>query len=346
MRIYRDIIRSAWHVLWRYPWLWPFGLLAAAAGNGGEFSSLISKVDTIANQASLLTGLRQAVLSHRFEQNLTDLGYSLSQRPLATAGSFVLLGVVALLIIWLVIVSQAALIHGSGSLAAGQPTTFTKSAEAGNRHFWPILFLNVLARFATYLVMAVAVLPFLISFLAQPNAASSLDSLIIISFLIFVPLAIIISFILKYAAISVVLEDSRWWVALSRAVNLFFRNWLVSIEMAGVLFTANLVLSMAVFALTANTLLGLPFSYYLTNFSAVTFLRYLPALLLVIAAGAWFSTFSYAAWTILFKRLRMGEVSPKLLRLAGDVPEYLSRFMGPLPSAAKTKSSSKPRRSR
>ncbi len=332
MRIYRDIIRSAWHILWRYPWLWPFGLLAAAAGNGGEFGILVSKVDAIAQQASFLTGLRQAIVSHRFEQSLTDLGYSLSQRPLVTFGAFLLLGLVALIIVWLIIVSQAAIISASGSLAANKASSFTQAALTGNRHFWPILLLNVLARLATYLIMAVAVLPFIISFLAQPNAASSLDSLVLISFIIFVPLAVIISFILKFAAISVVMENAPWWEALSRAVNLFFRNWLVSLEMAGIIFAVNLVMSMAVFMLTANTLLGLPFSYYLTSFSFVTFLRYLPAMLLILAAGTWFSTFTYAAWTVLFLRLRSGQLIPKLLRLTDEVPEYMGRWLGPASS--------------
>lgn len=346
MRIYRDIIRSAWHILWRYAWLWPFGLLAAVSGNGGEFSAVISKVNTVAQEAGFLTGLRQAIISNEFEQALSGLGNSLSARPLATAGIFILFGVVALLVVWLIIVSQVALIQGTSSIQEGKPSSFLRVAETGNRHFWPILFLNILARFATYLMMAIALLPFLISFLAQPNASSSLNSLVVISFLIFVPIAIIVSFILKYAAISVVLEDSRWWVALERAVNLFFRNWLVSLEMAAVLFAANIVLSIAVFSLTANTLLALPFSYYMTNFSIVTVLRYLPAMLLIVAAGAWFSTFSYAAWTILFRKLQAGTITPKLLRLTTDVPEYMDRWMRPSISATKAKPVSRSRRSR
>lgn len=347
MQIYRDIIRSAWRILWRYPWMWPFGLLAAAAGNGGEFGILVSKVDTIAQEASFLTGLRQAIVSHRFEQSLADLGYSLSQKPLVTFSTFLLMGLVALIVVWLIIVSQAAIIGASGNLVANKEYSFTKAAAAGNRHFWPILLLNVLARLATYIIMAVAVLPFIISFLAQPNASSSLDSLVLISFIIFVPIAIIISFILKFAAISVVMENAPWWEALSRAVNLFFRNWLISLEMAGIIFAVNLVMSVAVFMLTANTLLGLPFSYYLTNFSFITFLRYLPAMLLILAAGTWFSTFTYTAWTVLFLRLRSGQLVPKLIRLTDEVPEYMGRWLGPVSSPAKSaKPTARPRRAR
>jgi hypothetical protein len=346
MQIYRDILRSAWHILWRHPWLWSFGLLAAAAGNGGEFSAIISKIDTLSREAGFLTSLRQAIISHRFEQSLADFGYALSQKPLATAGVFVLMGIVALIIIWLIIVSQAALIRAAGSLDSGVDTSFTRAAEAGNRHFWPILFLNILARLATYLVMAIAVLPFIISFLAQPDSPGSLDPLILISFIIFVPVAIIISFILKYAAVSVVLENAPWWTALARAVNLFFRNWLMSLEMAGILFAANIVISLVVFALTANTFIGLPFSNYLTDFSLVTFLRFLPAMLVVVAAGVWFSVFSYTAWTILFIRLQSGRLTPKLMRLTEEVPEYIGRWFQPLPSARASSTTSRNRKSR
>ncbi|MDP3986013.1 MAG: hypothetical protein Q8P77_01115 [Candidatus Veblenbacteria bacterium] len=332
MRIYRDIIKSAWHTLWHYAWLWPFGLLAALAGNGGEYGGLVSAVDRIAQQGNLLTAVREAMLSHKLNLIGQGLQKSFEQAPASITATLFLLAVALLLVVWLIIVSQAALIRAASAIHAGEPISLTKAAMEGNQHFWPIFALNLLARFATWLLLGVAILPFLISYLARGGVAE-FDTLIIISFLVFVPLATIISFIIKYAAIAVVLERQPWWLALERGVGLFFRNWLVSLEMAAILFGINLILSAVVYSLIANSLLSVPVTFVLQGVTLATVLKFLPQLILLVAAGAWYSTFQYAAWTILFRRLQEGQVTPKLLRAADDIPNYLAKWFSASPKS-------------
>ena len=205
--------------------------------------------------------------------------------PASITATLFLLVVALLLVVWLIIVSQAALIRAAGAIHAGEPISFTKAAVEGNRHFWPIFALNLLARFATWLLLGVAILPFLISYLARGGVAE-FDTLIIISFLVFIPLATIISFIIKYAVIAVVLERQSWWLALEHAVGLFFRNWLVSLEMAAVLFGVNLLLSAVVYSLIANSLLAIPLTFVFQGVTLATVLKFLPQLILLLAAGA------------------------------------------------------------
>lgn len=341
MRIYRDIIKSSWHILWHYAWLWPFGLLAALSGNGGEYGSIISAVDRIAQQGNLLTGIRESILSHKLTLAWQGILQSFEQAPASIVATLFLLAVLLLLIVWLVIVSQAALIKSVGNIEDGIPINFTSAANEANKSFWPIFLLNVLARFISWLLLAVAVLPFLISYLARAGT-TEFDSLILISFLVFVPLAIIISFIIKYAVIVVVLEKQSWWMSLEKAVNLFFRNWLVSLEMAAILFGINLIMSALIYSLIANSLLTAPLAIALRGINLATILRFIPQMLLLFAAGAWYSTFQYTAWTILYRRLMQGQVVPKLMRATDDIPNYLENWFKNTPkSLPKPKKSAK-----
>ncbi len=339
MRIYRDIIKQAWHILWRYAWLWPFGLFAVLLGNDGEYGALISAVDHVSRQGDYLVGIRETLISEKLNFTWTQVQQSLAVAPAPILTSIFLIIVCLLILLWLIIISQAALIKSVSEIDDGQSPRFTQKAIEGNFHFWPILLLNFLTRFTIWLLLAVSVLPFFISYLAR-GGRTEFDSLIIISYLIFVPLAIIISFIIKYAVITVVLENQDWWPSLKYAINLFFRNWLTSLEMAGILFIINFVVSLVIFSLVAKSLITAPVVFALRGINFATIIMYLPQILLVLAAGAWFNTFQYSAWTILYKKLKQGQVVPKLVRAADDIPNYLEKWFShnpkSLPKPSKT----------
>ena len=326
MRIYRDILRSAWQTLWRTPWLWPLGLLAALAGNGGEYGSLVSSLERIANQGSFLEALRLSLVSNESSGYWANLWATFAQPPLATSSPLLVLHAATLAVIWVDTVAQASVIHAAGKVDRDEPTDFPQATRAGARYFWPIFWLNVLARFATYLVLAVSILPFLISYLAQPNTGVAFNWLIIISFVIFIPVALVISFILKYASTSVVLEGEQWWRALERAISIFFRNWLVSLEMAALLFGINLLLGFAVFTVIPQTI-SLDIALLAARGSLTALLHILPSVAALLIVGAGYGAYQYIAWTILYRRLTQGTVVPKLVRATAEVPAYLEKLM-------------------
>lgn len=332
MRIYRDIIKQSWHILWRYPWLWAFGLFAALMGNGSEYNLMINAIDRVANQGAFWEALKEAAASDTIVQIWTNFLHAFSQAPVLFVWGLFLFGAITLLVIWVLIVARASLIQAAGSIVAGEPTNFSQAAVAGSKRFWPILLLNILTKFFTYLILIIAFLPFLISFLATPNASASFNVLIIISFLVFVPLAVTISFILRYAAIFVVLEKENWWKALERAVNLFFRNWLVSLEMAAVLFLINIVVSLAILFLLLPDALTIKNELLATiitqKINFVILVRLLLTVLLYVAVGTWYATFENTAWIILFNRLRQGTVLAKLVRVTSDMPDYMNKWLG------------------
>ena len=322
MRIYRDVLKQSWNILWHYAWLWPFGLLAALSGVGAEYNSLIVAADRLNNQADFLGVLKSFTAAGGLSQAWQSFFNSFASAPMFFVWGLVLLLVIALLVVWLVIVAQAALIHAVGAIDKKQTTSFVRAAEAGVHNFWPIFWLNLLTKFVIYIILSVAFLPFLISFLIQSTATWNFDSLIIISFLISVPLAIVVSFILKYAAIYIVLEKQSWWRALENGINLFCRNWLVSLEMASLMFGLSFALSMLVyFFIPAEFILQLSFLWQ--EFDTLTFIRVVRSALVLIVTGSLYATFQYIAWVILFRLLNTGQVVAKLNRLTDDIPNYI-----------------------
>lgn len=326
MRIYRDILKQAWFILWHYVWLWPFGLLAALAGNAGEFNSLTITPDRLGNQADALATLRNSIQTNDFVNLWETIIRSFGQAPLLMFTVTVVTLLVTLALVWLVNMSQASLIHATGKIDLASPTSFTDSAQAGIKFFWPIFWLNLVTKFATYLILAVAFLPFLATYLLQ-GSGWSFTVLMVISFIVSVPVALILGFILRYAANFVVLENAKWWEALERAVNLFFKNWLATIEMALLLFVINLVLGLLMFIFVIPRSFNLDILILLGGFDWITLFRVLPVVIIVIGIGMWFSTYQWLAWTLLFRRIQTGNLMPKLIRLTNTLPNSISSVL-------------------
>lgn len=329
MHIYRDILKRAWSILWRHPWLWIFGLFAALVGNGNEYNSLFSAIDKISNEGTYLAYLQDKGAMGQLGvsiQNATNLFW---QSPLLFTWMLLLAALVGLAIVWIITVARASIIHAVGSLEAGTPTGFSRAATGGARFFWPIFVLNVLTKFFVYLVLIVALLPFFIVYLAGGSLVG-FSMMVIISFIIFIPLALAISFILKYAAIYVVLEQEKWWHALERATSLFFRNWLVSLEMAALLFLVNLVVSLVLLFLLIPDVLTIKQelirSAFAQSISPIVIVRLLLAVLLFVVTGTWYAIFDYASWVILFRRLHGEGIVPKIVRTAQATPAYLKQW--------------------
>ncbi len=328
MHIYRDILKTAWKLLWRYPWLWVFGLLVATVGNGNEYDSLFAAFNRLADQGTLLAALQGAVASPRLGQVWQNLNTTLGQAPMLFALGLVLVLAVSGLAIWVIMVARGALIRALGNLHASEPISFSQATMVGVNRFWQIFTLNVLAKFFSYVVVVVAFLPFLISFLTQPTLGSSFSILMVISAVLFIPLALIVSFILKYATIEIVLKKVSWWQGLEKGLNLFLRNWLVSLEMAAVLFVLNLVVSLILLWLFLPDALALGDELFrIANTQGLVIgSRLVLTALVFTAVGAWFATFEYAAWVVLFRRLEQGPVASKLARTATEVPELVGQW--------------------
>ncbi|MFA4937215.1 MAG: hypothetical protein WC575_02945 [Patescibacteria group bacterium] len=324
-KLYRDVLARAWKILWKNPWLWLFGIFAAFTANTGEYASLISSYNKMIRQLGVVVALKHAIYTNELAGLGQNISVFLLQPVVLSVIMLVALAVVVLMVVWLVTVSQIGLIEASGRLGNGETADFDSSFHSGVKHFWPVLWLNILTKFLIYLLLAVATLPFLITFLTHQQEDWGFSWLFIIAFLIFIPLSLIVAFVVKYAIAYVVLKSKTWWEALEYGINLFLRNWLISLEMAAALFVVYIIMGMVIYMILPTDM-PLLVAELFSGFDFYIFLKLLPSLLAFIIIGAGYGAFQYIAWILLFDRLTEGTALAKLTRLTSEVPEYLSRW--------------------
>lgn len=325
MTLYRDIFKQAWRTSWRHKYLWFFGLFAALVGNGGELEAVFRGFDGQPGQ-TLFPGLQSIISTGVFsKQTLITLKTLVTTDPFSlfmlTTALLILL-LVSLFLIWITVTSQGALVTNTAKDKLGRGHTFRDGLEAGMKTFWPVLWVNVVLRAATYLLFVAMSIPV---FYTIKNASYSLASIgFIAAFILFVPLTIIVSFIAKYAIAFVVLRGAKVLEAIKEGYGLFIKNWLISLEMAFSLFFLNFLVG----ALMILVLLVIMIPFFLmialmANFSLVylTSLFIMAMSVIMIAAialtGAWLSTFQISAWTSLFIELLGRGGVPKLVRIFG-----------------------------
>jgi hypothetical protein len=146
----------------------------------------------------------------------------------------------------------------------------------------------------------------------------------ILLFVIFIPIAVAFSLMIKYAIAFVVLKKQKFSKAFVSAWHLFKENWIVSLEVAFILFAVSFFATIVI--LLAVLFLAMPFFFlalaFLSMFTALAFwsVMTLAAIILVafvILCGSILSTYQVVAWTNLFNHLGRG-IESKLER---SVPE-------------------------
>ena len=324
MPFYRIVLKQALVLTWRYKYLWWFGIFAALIGNGGELEILFNNVGANPSQA-LFPAWQRIVSTKIFSgQILTNIGNLLKQDTLnmifVLAASLVVLAI-GLFLIWLVIVSQAAIVNNSAAIIKQKKHTFKEGLNFGILNFWPVLVLNIIIKAAIYILLVAISLPVIFW---QGNFNANL--FYIIALVIAVPAAIILSFIMKYAIAYAVINKSKVAPAIKQSCRLFKENWLVSFEMAVMLFFINLLVGLAI--VLTILILAVPFLFlgliFLYAFSSVgswliAILAFTSFLFIVATAGAALAVFQISAWTGLFLELDKKGGTSKLVRLVNKM---------------------------
>jgi len=321
MSFYRNILRQGWKLTWRNKYLWVFGIFAALLGNGGGLEIIFN--NTGANPGQSLFPFWQKIVStgvfsfHTYS-NIIDLlkHDTLNIVIYLLVGLLVL--VILLFLVWLVIVSQAAIVASSAAHIKQSDNNFRDGLEAGIMNFWPVLLLNIIIKAVVYVLLVVISLPVIF----YPNGFKA-SLFYILALMVAVPAAIVLSFIMKYAVAYVVINRLKVVQALNKAWRLFKDNWLVSFEMAVILFFISLliglVIVLTILALAVPFLfLGLIFYYSLAAVGSwlIIILALLCFLFIIVAAGAALSVFQIASWTSLFLELNKNRGASKLARIA------------------------------
>ncbi|MBI3290699.1 hypothetical protein HYZ76_00285 [Candidatus Falkowbacteria bacterium] len=301
MYTYRQIFKQAFKIAWEHPAFWFFGFFLAFVGSAGEIELLLGgygfSVDGFI--ISFWEGLFGAGF---FSLNtLKGIAGLLAVNPFSVL-VFLLLSMVALglmaVVIWLIIVSQSAVISGAIGASKNKNVSFAEGFFTGLKNFWPVLGLNFVLRIVTW---GLFILTALLSILDFPGSAL----IYIIFFDIFLILTLIASFVVKYAICGVILKNSSFKDSIKQAWQIFRSNWLLSFEIATILFLIYVVTNgLLLFFLPLMLLYALKIfvsftlGIYLIIFALLVFFIFIEIILAI---------FHWASWAIVFELITRKE---------------------------------------
>lgn len=315
--LYRHILKDALHITWKYKLLWALGFLAAFWGNVGAYHSVNSALEYVGPS-----------LSARIPAE------SLSSIPLElfTTGSLVLIVFLIFILLALAVLFTVIVISARGGLIytivenkQGQRPGLTKSLHKGVSVFWPLLGIGILARLDLPLYF------WLFNSLAASDTSAGVV-LFILAFVAVTIISLVLSLLGVYASALVILEQVSFTQAIREAIQLFREHWLVSLEMALILYLVSIVVGLGV--LISLFILAVPFLLLgliaaLTGSSVVLWIVLIPAILVYIAflvlAGSAFVTFQYSAWILLYLRLYGQGAVAKVVRVTSRFGHILHK---------------------
>ena len=311
--LYRLILKKALRIVWQHKFLWFFGFFAALLGGSGEIDILIGGAKNLNWGLGFSDIFGQIFKNKGITNFFGDLILRLTSLPTTGIAVLVVILMGIIVLVWLFIISQISLIDTTARLEKGEMTNGKIRHLVGKEYFWKILWLNIVNKVIIYGLLLVLGAPFLIV-LERNEGMLFMTPLLVISYIILVPLAIIISFVMRYASCYVILNQKRVWEGIRAGIRLFTQNWLISTEMAVLFFVLNIVVGLL---MSLGTLIvAFPFmvgAEILVNISSGSWAWIVMTIGLVLVLGvlaifgAFFVSFTYAGWTLLFLKLTSGE---------------------------------------
>ncbi len=305
LSVHRHILKEAWNITWRFKRLWILGALASFWTTNNILGTFLNPPTSVSparwNNAWWTTPTMNGSVSF-----FSILG--------------LLIGVAVMgFMIWLVTASRGGLIAAVSSAEQGKNTPLREAWHIGTRHFWPVLGISVAGKLIWSLLF------FGLLFVAAMISSwkTSSQAVAYSAAFIFIALAALsLAFIINYSISFVVLHRLNIWQSSIAGVRLFFQHWLLSLELALILYGLGIFVGLVFAALLIILLMPLALLWAITAalgqmvwFFAVALPVATVVLLAAIASGAAFATFQFAAWIVLFKRIVAGGAISKLVRL-------------------------------
>lgn len=310
MQLYKDILSRGWKVTTTYPQLWILGLFALlVSGVGGEVDRYLQYMNNFIQSGSSLdisawsnSSWLQLVIGMLLGIAAGDVGIIVFSVAVAAA---------LIVVTYMVMVAQGALIEAAHTTGK---VLFTKVVGVGIKYAGKLLVLNILS----YALLTSTVLG-VTAILLKLNLETS--TVIVLGALVLVPLVMIISFVVRFAANYIVIQQLSVLTSLSKAWKLFAANWLVSVEMAIIVFVLAILINL--FIAVAALLMIAPYLSTVVVTGSATELPIYNAMfiggifyaLALVLFMAIFTTWQWTAWTLLFERLQNERPSGKLIRL-------------------------------
>lgn len=327
MLSYRTILKQAWKISLKNKILWFFGFFASLLSFTAEFK-VISKT---LNQESGLKSLNNfkmfmdtGIFSKNSLQNFFELLKTDTASILLILIILITVLFISLFFAWLATVSQISIIRSVKNILKGkrEKIFIKKSINDSNKRFWPIFFINILTTIIINGIYLLISFLFILVIMKNQLSTSLLYGFI---FILFIPISLFLSFIAKYAIAYSVIENKKFINSIKQAWNLFIKNWLISIEMAIILFFINLfiiigasiisVIGFFLFFSLAISTVFLTSSSFL--FWGIMIIGVIVIMAVLILISSFLNVFQISTWTDLFVQLRdkSGLLSSKLEKI-------------------------------
>ena len=322
---YRQILKTSLKISWKNKYLWVFGIFASFLSIGAEYQILWRALSRQATldwyngwnmymQTGIFSGAVWGNIVHLFKTNPGIMTMILFFSLIILAIIFVS--------IWLAVTAQIALVINTEKIIKSKKDEIAvadrSNLAAGAPSFWPVFGLNLFSKIIINVLVILITLPLL--FLAVNHLL--LNVLYLIFFVILIPVAIAVSLLIKYAIAYVALKKQTIFMSLKKAWELFKENWIISLEMALLLFVISFLATLAI--LIASAIIAVPFIILATSFfhlfSMAAFwvmvsLALIVITIFIILAGAFLSAFQVVVWTNLFMQLVSKGGESKLERI-------------------------------
>ncbi|MBU0670835.1 MAG: hypothetical protein ABH835_01490 [Patescibacteria group bacterium] len=319
MKFYKGLLKNAWEIVSRNKFLWLFGFFVVLLGeNGGEYEFYIRNVQKFFQQDSIFNPYYW----------LTDgwaAQYYQLQSFLSTGGVLAWVFIFGLIIAFLIVVafvmvSQASIIHVTDQARSGNDVGFYQAINSVKKKIIPVFGMNLLSKISVYLSLFIIGIP-LLYLLLKTDSQAYYFIYVVIGIIVLIPFGIIITFLIKYAINYIVLKEESFFSALLKAWHLFEKNWVITLEMALVIFFINIIISFLVM-IVLLIFFG-PYLYFSiidvgvtqswTAFGWILLIIGLCAILAMVLVGSIFSAFQWSAWTLLFDDLTKGQATSRIV---------------------------------
>jgi len=323
--MYKKTIRKAWQITWKHKYLWFFGLFATILSSAGAsaWDLFVTNTTRVFNQPQFFSNLKilysSGTLGLVYDNVLTNLTNFWTLSPDIIILLALMLGLVALAIL-----SQGALIHGAAKIDDGEKTDMQIDVEAGRRSFWRLTELQVIFQLAIYGSIFVIGAPLISIYLAQGSETPTYI-FSFLSYILLLPLSIVIYFILLYASVYTVINKTKIKQSIVEAWHLFKNNWLISLEFALVLFLINIVVGFIFVLVLAIPAVIIVESQTVVNGFTVGSLAMM--LIVFLFLSGILTAFQFNATVLFMKRISSGKYSGWLARIATKLFKKKSRII-------------------
>jgi hypothetical protein len=289
---YLQIIKDAWKITWKNRYLWWFGFFVAlSSGEGGmnffSPSGDWEKSDPVREQQAL----------DFISQNIHWI-IVLAIALLLLFTLFLILGTIG----------RGALITSIEKSAKGKTSNFKISWQEGKKNFWKIFNINIALGIFLFFTLVIFVTPVSILMMNKNYVIGGI--LASLAVFIFIPIAILISYLKVYGYLYSILGKLNFWASLENAYSLFVKNIWASIVMSLIFIPLSIIAILIVlaplpilliaflaFGAGAYFVLGKVFAMAIGAIGILIFLLY------ILFVRSVYETFSQAIWILFFHEI-------------------------------------------